>query len=161
MLAAVSELMAGLGDPGGGDPKPRCTVVLAGYEKEMEEFLEANPGLGRRIVYKFYFKDYTPQELTEIFRKKLQRLHETLEDEKYWHELPNKIRKIPEGFRSKWNGGIADKLYEFACEERSQSLPLKTKVANPEVLTILTDEHLEAALKRLYAVATDPKGQRK
>ncbi len=47
---------------GSGD----LAVVVAGYPKEMEEFLNSNPGLRSRFKLYFDFADYLPQELSQI-----------------------------------------------------------------------------------------------
>lgn len=44
-------------------------VILAGYTDEMEKLLDSNVGLRSRIPYKFYFEDYTVDELIEIGKK--------------------------------------------------------------------------------------------
>lgn len=44
-------------------------VILAGYTEEMEKLLDSNVGLRSRIPYKFYFEDYTVDELIEIGKK--------------------------------------------------------------------------------------------
>lgn len=41
-------------------------VILAGYKKEMTEFLASNTGLDSRIE-RIEFEDYTPQEMVQIF----------------------------------------------------------------------------------------------
>jgi len=41
-------------------------VVMAGYEKPMNEFFLANPGMGSRIAHHIHFPDYTPDELMQI-----------------------------------------------------------------------------------------------
>ena len=41
-------------------------VIVAGYPKEMDSFLEANPGLMSRFDKQFNFKDYDLQELSAI-----------------------------------------------------------------------------------------------
>lgn len=40
--------------------------IGAGYEKEVDEFLEVNPGLGGRFNRKLRFESYSPDELVEI-----------------------------------------------------------------------------------------------
>ncbi|WP_052191890.1 right-handed parallel beta-helix repeat-containing protein [Priestia aryabhattai] len=44
-------------------------VVVAGYEKEMLNFLEINPGLKSRFTQYFNLQDYIPDELVEIAKK--------------------------------------------------------------------------------------------
>jgi stage V sporulation protein K len=41
-------------------------VIIAGYEKEMDDFLKANSGLKSRFPYQFTFKDYTLAEMIEL-----------------------------------------------------------------------------------------------
>ena len=48
------------------DGKGDLAVFVAGYPKEMEVFLDSNPGLKSRFSHYYYFQDYTPQELEEI-----------------------------------------------------------------------------------------------
>lgn len=47
-------------------PNPDMIVVLAGYEREMTQMLESNPGLKGRFPNHFYFPDYDADELTMI-----------------------------------------------------------------------------------------------
>lgn len=43
-------------------------VIVAGYEKEMDEcFFASNPGLKRRFAFRYDIKSYTPEELFEIY----------------------------------------------------------------------------------------------
>lgn len=48
------------------DGKGDLAVVVAGYPKEMEAFLQSNPGLKSRFTMRFEFADYTPDELEQI-----------------------------------------------------------------------------------------------
>ena len=47
------------------------SVVIAGYPKQMDDFLSSNPGLPRRFANKITLKDYTPEILVEIFENKM------------------------------------------------------------------------------------------
>ena len=41
-------------------------VIVAGYPKQMKHFIDSNPGLKSRFRHFFEFRDYLPQELTQI-----------------------------------------------------------------------------------------------
>lgn len=61
----IKELSSGKGD---------MAVIVAGYPKEMDYFLNSNPGLKSRFTHQFDFQDYTPQELLEIALLKAERM---------------------------------------------------------------------------------------
>ena len=58
---AVAELITEMSD-GPGD----IAIMVAGYPKEMDSFINSNPGLKSRFRNHFYFNDYTPDELVAI-----------------------------------------------------------------------------------------------
>ncbi|MDE5785620.1 MAG: AAA family ATPase, partial [Duncaniella sp.] len=47
----------------------KLVVIMAGYTKEMGEFVQINSGIPSRFDCKINFRDYTAEELTEIFRR--------------------------------------------------------------------------------------------
>ncbi|MBV7272101.1 AAA family ATPase [Clostridium sp. PL3] len=53
------------------DNRDNLIVIMAGYPKEMEIFMNMNPGLMERVPYKIEFGNYDAKELTEIFFKLL------------------------------------------------------------------------------------------
>jgi len=48
------------------DGEGDIAIICAGYPKEMQNFLDSNPGLNSRIKHIITFPDYTPDELMEI-----------------------------------------------------------------------------------------------
>ena len=53
----VKEMSNGPGD---------MAIIVAGYPKEMNHFLDSNPGLKSRFKFYYEFADYLPQELSQI-----------------------------------------------------------------------------------------------
>ncbi|MBQ3191620.1 MAG: AAA family ATPase [Bacteroides sp] len=52
---------------------PDILIIMAGYEKEIRQMLEMNPGMKGRFPYKFHFDDYNADELFQIACNKLKR----------------------------------------------------------------------------------------
>lgn len=51
----------------------KFVCIIAGYTKEMLDFFDANSGLASRFNRRLEFADYTPDQLTDIFRKKMKK----------------------------------------------------------------------------------------
>lgn len=49
------------------DHRATLVVIVAGYSRNMEKFLESNPGLKSRFNKYIMFEDYNPEELLAIF----------------------------------------------------------------------------------------------
>ena len=49
------------------DNRDRLVVILAGYEDEMQQFIESNPGLRSRFNRYIHFEDYSADELKQIY----------------------------------------------------------------------------------------------
>jgi len=55
------------------DDRDRLVVILAGYTKDMKQFIDSNPGLQSRFNRYIEFPDYTPEELYQIFALNLKK----------------------------------------------------------------------------------------
>ncbi|MBK9284747.1 MAG: AAA family ATPase [Sphingobacteriaceae bacterium] len=51
------------------DHRDELIIIVAGYKKEMVNFIESNPGLKSRFNKYFNFLDYEPLELVKIYEK--------------------------------------------------------------------------------------------
>lgn len=68
------------------DDRHRLIVILAGYTKEIKQFINSNPGLESRFNRYIHFADYTADELKQIFVY-------TLNKEQY-NITPEAFRKV-------------------------------------------------------------------
>lgn len=59
---AIETLMKRMEDDAG-----KFVVVAAGYQQQMQQFLDTNPGLASRFNYRLHINDYTASELVRIF----------------------------------------------------------------------------------------------
>ena len=63
------------------DYKDELVVIVAGYEKEMQQFIDANSGIASRLGYKFNISDYSDEELLAIAQLRFETMGYSLETE--------------------------------------------------------------------------------
>ncbi|NEP84497.1 MAG: AAA family ATPase, partial [Okeania sp. SIO3B3] len=71
------------------DNRDRLAVIVAGYPAPMDEFINSNPGLQRRLATEIVFEDYTPEELLAIFRQRVSRVQCSITS-----ELEDALRRL-------------------------------------------------------------------
>ncbi len=49
------------------DNRAALVVIVAGYQENMQAFIDSNPGLSSLFNHYIHFEDYTPEEMLEIF----------------------------------------------------------------------------------------------
>lgn len=62
------------------DHRDRLVVIVAGYPKLMEQFLQSNPGLRSRFSREIEFPDYSSEELVEILQTMVTEADYTMDD---------------------------------------------------------------------------------
>jgi len=75
------------------DKRGEFVVIVAGYPKEMQTFVDSNPGLKSRFNHTFTFDDYTPDELLNIFSNAIAK-EEYLIDEDANGELKKEFTRL-------------------------------------------------------------------
>lgn len=112
--------------------KGDLAIIVAGYPKEMDHFINSNPGLKSRFKHHFEFPDYLPQELIEIaaYAAKQYGVHFSKAARERLNEL------IVEAFRNRGtNFGNARFVYDLV-EKAKVNLGLRVmRTGNPDELS--------------------------
>ncbi len=119
------------------DNRDKLVIIFAGYTKEMQDFINSNSGIASRIGYTLNFKDYTEDELIEIFKGMI-----TKAGFKITPEALDKARGYINEFKNKPNFGNARmvrNMYEkTVLEHASNTKDYKRK----DKLITITDKDI-------------------
>ena len=120
------------------DDRERLVVILAGYGRNMENFLDSNPGLRSRFSRKISFPDYSPAELVEIFHHfcKKNGYFVAPEGEKKLLEVMNR-KTISLDVRS-GNARFARNLFEICIQNQATRLSQGLNNTVDDLKTILS-----------------------
>lgn len=131
--------------------EPDMIVILAGYEKEMNQMLEMNPGMKGRFPYKFNFEDYNADELYQIAFRLLARSEYVLtpEAEALFRETIGETVAHKDAYfhnarwveQYVWDGIIA------AMSDRVMSMPLK--VDSKELFQTIQVQDIRQAYQKM------------
>eukprot|EP01006_Ploeotia_vitrea_P020588 TRINITY_DN52889_c0_g1_i1.p1 TRINITY_DN52889_c0_g1~~TRINITY_DN52889_c0_g1_i1.p1 ORF type:complete len:549 (-),score=47.61 TRINITY_DN52889_c0_g1_i1:27-1673(-) len=128
-----------------GDP----VMIFAGYPQNMQEFLDMNPGMRRRISFYFNFDDYSPEDLSLMFASRVKKLEYKLAKDITNSWIAEAITSsVPKDMLSKVNAGIVDQLFARARFELNGRL---TGLEDSAELVTFSKDDLETALKTIAA----------
>lgn len=123
------------------DYRDNLIIIVAGYEKEMNHFINSNPGLKSRFNRYFHFKDYDSSELTEIYKRMADKSGFVLKDEtlKALNELFEKlcITKDDKFGNARLARNIFEKTFEKHANRTSYIAPITR-----EILTTIEAEDI-------------------
>ena len=115
------------------DHRDELVVILAGYTKEMEEFLQANSGLRSRFPNKIEFPDYTGAELLAITKLTAKGRGYRLAAECDGPLLAFYDRKQAENAAENGNGRLARNTLEAAILNQGRRLAAEPDAALDEL----------------------------
>ena len=131
--------------------KEDITIILAGYEKQMDEFLGENSGLKSRFPITVHFEDFTEEELLEIFVQNCEKAKMTVDEagkEKFREVIRAEKAKADFG-----NGRTVRNLFEEAFRNHSVNYYENGEKVEENVITACDIEELshanEKAIKKM------------
>lgn len=117
-------------------------VVVAGYPREMETFLDSNPGFASRFDDDFLLKDYTAEELLQIFEGKCKKKGFCLEEETRVQIRQLFANMISAKSKNWANGREAENLEKRMRSMWAKNPVNRTEGADGEVRSYYTTEHI-------------------
>lgn len=119
------------------DNRDRLVVILAGYSKEMQDFINTNPGLQSRFNRYIEFPDYSAEELLQIFEKNVEKFDYKLQKEAlvamseyFQHAVENKDANFG-------NARFVRNIFEKTLEKQANRLSTDPDLDTDE-LTLIT-----------------------
>lgn len=123
------------------DDRDKLVIILAGYTKEMQEFIDTNPGFKSRFNRHIDFQDYTSEELFKIFESKCNELEYNLTENaqvklKVFFEKAYSTRD-----KSFGNGRFVRNSFEKILENQANRIAKENSLTK-ELLTTITIEDI-------------------
>jgi AAA+ superfamily predicted ATPase len=122
------------------DDRDKLIVILAGYTKEMQDFIDTNPGFKSRFNRYIEFSDYTPDELIKIFEGFCKKLD--------YKPTTEAMVKLSESFTKAYeardqsfgNGRFVRNTFEKAMERQANRIAGIGELTNEVLTTITVDD---------------------
>ena len=118
------------------DDRDRLVVVVAGYSKEMRDFLDANSGMRSRFNRYINFPDYSAEELTEMFKLRAKKNQFTLSPD-LEEGLTRYMKKVTSHPDPRFgNGRFVRNLFETAVERQAIRLASEKDLSKEQLMTL-------------------------
>lgn len=118
------------------DNRENIVIIIAGYPKETEELLNSNPGLKSRFSKSLYFRDYSKDELLQIFFKLVKDYHNNLSDgAKY--KIEYLIDRYYENGYFNSNARAIRNVFEEIVKRQSNRLSKKEELTQEEMISFI------------------------
>jgi type VII secretion ATPase EccA len=127
------------------DDRNRLVVILAGYTKEMKDFIDSNPGLQSRFNRYIEFPDYNADELYQIFCKQIKKFQYTMSDEAAEALKSYLAYEVAHKDQNFGNGRFVRNLFERTLQQQANRLSREVNLTT-EKLSEITKEDIPIAL---------------
>ncbi|MCP9488435.1 MAG: AAA family ATPase [Solirubrobacteraceae bacterium MAG38_C4-C5] len=130
--------------------REQLCVIVAGYEAEMERFLEANPGLGSRFDRHVTFPELSAPALVMVAERMARRDDYHLDDDAR-EVLLGRLRRLTASPPKHWaNARSVRQILDVAISCQADRLVATGEAHGREALEAITADDVTAALDRRY-----------
>ena len=122
------------------DNRDRLIVILAGYTKNMKDFIDSNPGLQSRFNRYIEFPDYSSDELLQIFESNMKKYEYHFGEgakENLQQYFENEVAHKDANFG---NGRLVRNVFEKTLERQANRLASEKDLSAERLSEILIDD---------------------
>jgi len=121
------------------DNKDNLIIILAGYRKEMDFFLQTNPGLRSRFAIQIDFPDYSIDQLVEI-AELMYKEREYILDKSSKHYIYNVLTKVRNNEDINGNARSVRNLIERSIRQQAKRIINNPKINRNELMKITRED---------------------
>jgi SpoVK/Ycf46/Vps4 family AAA+-type ATPase len=121
------------------DHRENLVVIVAGYKEEMSRFVDSNPGLKSRFARAIRFEDYSPTELTEIFKVKCEQ-HGYLLSSKTLEAVHHLVNQFEDQIGKLGNGRFVRNIFDRCIANQCNRLAASKKLSKEDLKTFVPDD---------------------
>ena len=122
------------------DYRDRLVVIIAGYKDEMQRFIDSNPGLQSRFNRYIDFPDYSPQELTDIFKMYMKKNQYTMDGDAEAYLKTRLEIVVEKKDRNFGNARYARNVFEKSILAQANRLAGRTGLTKEELSELTMDD---------------------
>ncbi len=131
------------------DNREGLVVIVAGYTKEMQEFIDTNPGLKSRFTKTIHFDDYQADQLEQIFNKLAKKYVISDGAQKELHRIFEKMYNNKTAHFG--NGREVRNFYEMVVSKLAYRVGGLSNYSDTE-LTLITEEDVITAEEDYFRI---------
>jgi probable Rubsico expression protein CbbX len=125
--------------------RQNLVVVMAGYKDRMEEFFQANPGMGSRVAHHIHFPDYDVDELLEIARLMVDRQGYAMSEDAD-RALREYIQRRVQQPRFAHGRSIRNAIERARMRQATRLFDSNRKLTKQDLVTIEPDDILQSSV---------------
>ena len=122
------------------DNRDDFVVIVAGYPKFMEQFLESNPGLKSRFNKFINFEDYSPDEMLDIFERMCKKAGYTVASNVKEHLRGIFTEKYDNRTENFANAREVRNIFEAAVFNQANRLASDNDLTNEDLMELILDD---------------------
>ena len=130
------------------DNRDDIMIIFAGYTKEMEQFLQTNPGLKSRVPNTLIFEDYSNDEIVQLGQSFLDKRGYKLENSDYYAQHVKRAYDVSlDKSNGRWIRNLNEKLIKtFAARVYEQNSEDIETIMNVDIDTVFEEDKYKAGV---------------